>query len=376
MLTDEHLARRGRATVCTAPTRARVTVCMSYTVDYRLGQLTEAVNRAWAARHGYRFVVEVLCPAAMHDAIEGRSHATWHKVVLLNRLLAEAEEEALAPAACDGSDDAATSYLLWIDADAVVVNHARTVEDLLALADNGSGGDGGGSARHAPWELLIGEDLNSQCLVNAGVMLVRSRSAWSCALWADVWSAAGRYKNKRYWEQSTLQAQLRARGEGLEAVTPFHSYRGGPAGPKRFTHVCVLPRRALNTNAGLEPKVGGGEACEFVFHAVGSWNKMDAVHRMLLKTGTAVPPIFEVLHAACWFNGYYYWLGEGTSPAERARGQREKAARGRQGKSSSSVASPAATATAAVAADVVDTATEAAGAAVDHAETAKGHDLG
>ena len=57
----------------------------------------------------------------------------------------------------------APSYFMWIDADAVVVNHSRTVDDVLALAGCGgveTGAEDVGCARHAPWELLIGEDLN------------------------------------------------------------------------------------------------------------------------------------------------------------------------------------------------------------------------
>ena len=69
--------------------RARVLVFMSYTTDYRLGYVCEAINRAWAERHGYGFLSEVLDPSAMQAAIQYRAHATWHKVVMINRLLAE-----------------------------------------------------------------------------------------------------------------------------------------------------------------------------------------------------------------------------------------------------------------------------------------------
>ena len=57
--------------------RAHVTVLMSYTTDYHLGRVCEAVNRRWATRHGYDFVCEVLDPISMRDAIEQRAHATW-----------------------------------------------------------------------------------------------------------------------------------------------------------------------------------------------------------------------------------------------------------------------------------------------------------
>ena len=44
-------------------------------------------------------------------------------------------------------------------------------------------------------------------------------------------------------------------------MRPFHSYNGGPSQPKRFPHVCVLPRRGFNSNLAAE--------AEFIFHAAG-----------------------------------------------------------------------------------------------------------
>ena len=64
-------------------------------------------------------------------------------------------------------------YIMWIDADAAVVDHSVTVEEKIAM----------GGQR----DLIVAEDMNPGCLVNAGVLLVRN-SAFSRGLWDDVWS--------------------------------------------------------------------------------------------------------------------------------------------------------------------------------------------
>ena len=124
-------------------------------------------------------------------------------------------------------------------------------------------------------ELVVGEDVTQCCLVNAGVLLVRV-SEWRLALWRDVWEAPSSEKvhNARFHEQSSLLKQLNARHEGLGRVKPFHSFLGGPAGPKVFPHVCVLPRHALNTNRGdlrrgAPAAPAPDDRCDFIFHACG-----------------------------------------------------------------------------------------------------------
>lgn len=101
-------------------------------------------------------------------------------------------------------------------------------------------------------ELVLSEDLTPCCLVNTGVLIVRV-SEWSRLLWHDVWThqTSVKYHRKRYHEQSALLKQLQLRREGLPKSDlhgpAWHSYRGGPA-LKRFAHVAILPRHALNTN--------------------------------------------------------------------------------------------------------------------------------
>lgn len=252
----------------------RVAVLTSFTSDYDLGWLCSPVNEHYAKKHGYAFLREVIdpnqqlrCKSAADSTSEVR-HPTWNKVRLIHELLEGLlrSKDAPLPIPLD------TTHLLWVDADAAVVRQSVLVEDLWR-------------GLPATIELLIGEDVTSCCLVNAGVFCVRV-SEWSLQLWRDVWASAAsrKFHNKRYHEQSALLRQLERRGEGLDLVRlPFHSYCGGHAAPKLFPHVCVLPRSAFNTNrcdirteaavnaarAPGEPETRDEDACNFIFHAAG-----------------------------------------------------------------------------------------------------------
>lgn len=241
----------------------------SFTSDYSLGWLCAPVNQRYAERHGYAFMSEVLHPnTASDEAHQDDRHPTWNKVQLVHALLQGLVEDHDAPLPIPRD----TTHLLWVDADAAVVQQSVRVEDLWRDLPSSI-------------ELLIGEDVTSCCLINAGVFSVRV-SEWSLKLWRDVWSskASRKFHNCRYHEQSALLRQLERRGEGLDlAQHPFHSFCGGHSTPKLFPHVCVLPRHMFNTNrcdlrteaAMAEARAPGSsaireeDACEFIFHAAG-----------------------------------------------------------------------------------------------------------
>ena len=285
------------------------TILMAYSPDYSLGQLCSRVNAAYARRHGYGFVCETIGTAELE---EGRT-AHWHKVRMLRAhmgallahrraMLLVSPNHALADVAedCGGGGgggggsaasrqldavlgcpsrapppplpsglDARSTFLVWIDADAVVVRHDLGLSQLLGLLPQA------GAAK----QLICGEDLSTACRLNTGVLLCRV-SGWSERLWADVWSAdsSRRYHARLFHEQAALEKQLEARGEGIGAGAPFHSYaRGGPAEPKLFPHTCVLPRRMLNSNCDAEAAL--------CFHAVGLGNKLAALRSAVARAG-------------------------------------------------------------------------------------------
>jgi hypothetical protein len=245
----------------------RVAILTAFTSDYTIGHLCAPYNRRYAERHGYVFVCRVHPPAVRGD----ERHPTWHKVALLNEALRCVLHPSDEPPAVPHD----TTHLLWVDADAVVLRQDMRLEELWAASSGGN----------ECVQLLIGEDVTCTCLVNAGVLGVRV-SAWSAALWGDVWAAessrvrcartaarradghtpvlcaarathaaarractrAQKYYKRRYHEQTCLLRQLARRGEGLGLESaPIHAKT--PLLSKRlYPHVCVLPRRAFNTN--------------------------------------------------------------------------------------------------------------------------------
>eukprot|EP00462_Mataza_sp_D1_P006484 CAMPEP_0175120356 /NCGR_PEP_ID=MMETSP0087-20121206/578_1 /TAXON_ID=136419 /ORGANISM="Unknown Unknown, Strain D1" /LENGTH=318 /DNA_ID=CAMNT_0016401799 /DNA_START=117 /DNA_END=1070 /DNA_ORIENTATION=- len=242
--------------------RAGFLIFTCYSDDYSLGRMCSAVNQRYAAQHGYHFEQEVLSFKEMLATIQPRTHCTWYKVHKLNRLLAD-QDRLLR-------DN--IRYIVWIDADAVVVNNSVTLEEVV---DRAEGRD-----------LILAEDMHPGCLVNAGVLLVRV-GQWSRSLWRDVWESeqSKRFHDVFFYEQSALLAHLKSRNEGLGAVNPFHSYAGGPK-LKLFPHVAALPMQSLNTNIDAFIDADGktnttdpgknsnskGDLvhAEFIFHAAGN----------------------------------------------------------------------------------------------------------
>lgn len=226
----------------------RAAILTAYTADYTLGKLCSPINRAYAAKHGYTFIEKII------ERPEER-HPTWAKVQLLNELM------------IDDSFD----YILWIDADAVVIRQDRSLDELIQVVPSTS-------------ELIIGEDVTESCLVNAGVLLVKV-SDWSRNLWTDVWASeqSRKYYHRKFHEQSSLLKQLNMRQEQLTLVSPFHSFRGGPE-VKHFPHVTVMPRHAFNSN-----KPDQIENIEFIFHAAGKLplGKKETVINVIKQVGLA-----------------------------------------------------------------------------------------
>lgn len=72
---------------------------------------------------------------------------------------------------------------------------------------------------------------------------------WCAELFDDVWHPqTTKHFSTLFFEQSALVNALIRRHEGIQAVRPFHSFCGGPRGPKHFLHVSVLPCVDFNSN--------------------------------------------------------------------------------------------------------------------------------
>ena len=248
------------------PEQPRVLLFTGFSLNYTVGHLCSAANAAYAARHGYGWRCDALPLEEMEARTDG-AFGSWYKVSMINQLLAEQAERETSRT----SDDWPYTHLMWIDADAAVIDHSKRVEDLITL---------GGSRA----QLILAEDMTQCCLLNAGVLIIRC-SAWSRALWSELWSAswAKKYRTTPFYEQSALLRWLKTHGEDLCAgvdsgEAAFHSYRGGS--PVKYTaHLCVVSHEMLNTNqqrssSGIEAATGESEEAR-------TGEKMDAADESL-----------------------------------------------------------------------------------------------
>eukprot|EP00038_Savillea_parva_P015715 m.221424 g.221424 ORF g.221424 m.221424 type:complete len:454 (+) comp31944_c0_seq1:51-1412(+) len=264
----------GHGAVAT-PEASRVIVLSACSLDYLPGHLCAPVNRVWAERHGYAFRFEALPAADMERAVSPRNHLTWYKVLQINTALREADNR--------------WEWVVWIDADAIVVHPERTVDSFARQAD-------------LSVDLILGEDVSPSCKVNAGVMLIRN-TAFTRRMWTDIW-ACHRWHTKPFHEQSALCRWLRINDPGFGRAEPWYSWDGADDTGHRTDKTWVLPHLAINTNVGSavhqkhkrshkistrlwEDSTADGPA--FVFHAIGCSPKLKALRDMLSRRGMPAP---------------------------------------------------------------------------------------
>jgi len=221
---------RGSDSLLTNTSRAlsscNVLMVTAYSDDYTIGSLCEKVNRCYAEKHSYEFLSEVLPLSAMSEAIAPKKHCTWYKIALLKKLFADVSY----------LESKQIQYIMWIDADAIVVDHSTRLTDII---DRCGGRD-----------LIIAEDMNAGCLINAGVFMLRT-TRWSRSFINDVWDCV-KYDDVTYYEQSAIIRVLRSNKEDLDSVSPFHSYLPHAVqGIKLFPHTAVLPLAEFNSNKGV-----------------------------------------------------------------------------------------------------------------------------
>lgn len=106
--------------------------------DY--GNTTSAVAAEYAKRHGYTLRVH-------RFLIDQRRTPTWNKILAVSQALADAD------------------WVLWLDVDALIVNQAVKVEQLIEMYAGNK-------------EIIFSEDEGGLC---AGIFLVKN-SAWSSQL--------------------------------------------------------------------------------------------------------------------------------------------------------------------------------------------------
>lgn len=187
----------------------------------RLGHLTGENKERYAYRHGYDIIFstpkrttgifkEVNCPSTSEDAIRGpdESGQCWTEDSLFDIDHTRAPtfgKIKLAIASCRGRDD---GWLLWSDADAMVVNQSVPLETIIDDA----------------YDLMFSYDW---LMLNAGMLLIKC-SKWSLSFLQEVYDAR-KFDEARALDQTALQ-------EFIDNLTAVH----------RDEHVKVLPKYAMD----------------------------------------------------------------------------------------------------------------------------------
>ena len=252
-------------------------VTTAYSTNYTIGKLCGAINRKYCAAHGYEFIEKEVDLLTLESALGSRNHCTWYKIFMMLNYMKDAL--ALLSKARSGNT---FTYVVWVDADACVVNHSVKLEDVVAL----------GKYR----DLIIAED--HVFLVNCGVMLMRI-CEWSFRLLNEVWNEK-KYFRVPHFEQSALIRVLRRHAEGLNLMSPekYFSRKGGDP-VKCFVHTAVLSPSLLNTNVHDDECDGStnfesdgsayiyenhksGQAM-FIYHPYGKARKIELVKTMMSR---------------------------------------------------------------------------------------------
>lgn len=187
--------------------RPRFLVVTAFDSRYEVGFLCSVVNEAYCQQHGHRFRRVLLSPEDMAKLAGGR-HLAWAKVALLRNLLRGRGYDGSA----SGDFEEDFDYLVWIDADALVLDHSVRLEDFLELPV-------------PAMDFIIGEDMADTDLLNTGLMFFR-RSQWCRELLRRWWEESDpKWHQEVCWDQTGLCRLLRQDGFGREE--PWYSWAGG-----------------------------------------------------------------------------------------------------------------------------------------------------
>jgi len=342
-------------TMC-SHTHTRFKIITAFSDNYQVGTLCSKVNATYAKKNKYEWWEDVLTQEEMLAVVSPRTHCTWYKVHMfldeLKRALGGFSEENLEenenvlsknnddakkttkksltkPNGSTSGGEALTEgdYLVWMDADAVFIDHDKKLETIVMDAEYR--------------DLIIGEDMHVGNLVNCGVILIKI-SSWSLKLWEQVF-ACRKYDTVTYFEQSALHKVLKTNREfasffntnqchgGVgrkekdehgkivilehkKTITPWHSFcikndndrlhlnheSNAVDRVKVFEHSSIFPMHLLNSNIFDEDIDSNGagktsirqhrkcqhknwihQKARFIFHAAGFSRKMSKISTMV-----------------------------------------------------------------------------------------------
>ena len=95
----------------------------AYSDNYAIGKITENINRSYATKQGHPFLCKVLSHRDMLTAMYPKTGCSWYKILFLRELFEDIMIER---------DN--IKYIMWIDADALVVNDSMKISDIIGRA--------------------------------------------------------------------------------------------------------------------------------------------------------------------------------------------------------------------------------------------------
>lgn len=156
----------------------RIAVLMAYTTNVAVyGDIAAEINRKYADRHGYRFVL-YRTNDRPKESSDGR-HITWDKLMWIKRVFMENKD---------------VDYVFWIDCDAYFSDQTKKLEGILPGRGDIS--------------LCCNTRLSKN--TNTGAMLFR-RCPWTFDFIDELWKLGGpkeRWHKEKYHEQSALDEMM------------------------------------------------------------------------------------------------------------------------------------------------------------------------
>lgn len=246
----------------------RFLVVTAFDTNYEVGFLCSVVNEAYCQSKQYTFKRILLSPEDMQQLAGGR-HLAWAKVALLLELVQgmDGGHRSVLNLRQLSMDSLDYDYIVWIDADAMILDHAVRLEYFVKVA--------GGA------DFIIGEDMADTDLLNTGLMFFRRASPWCQRILRRWWEESDqRWHQEVCWDQTGLCRLLCQDGLDRLSCHP-EKVAGERPGPgwfswargtryKRWEHLFVVDCGSFNFKYLNN--------CRFVFHAVGE--------RELLLSGT------------------------------------------------------------------------------------------
>lgn len=171
----------------------KIVVCQFYTNNISYGEYTEKINSEYCKRNNYTYYVEKN-ESLIKEKCKDRSFH-WYKPHLVQNII---------------KDNPECEYILYMDMDAVFINHYRKIEEFISEGVS----------------VLMTED-HGFCMVNTGVILFKN-DQYTIEVLENWWHSGEElpeYKQKFWWDQSVIKPIFeRLKDKSKFKIIPNHDF--------------------------------------------------------------------------------------------------------------------------------------------------------